>query len=93
MGAAVFLYQWCLQQNGDEVEGVISICQPDKSRRGSYRMRGQLHGDALQFQGTEFIENTGKWSPHTVELGRPFARIKREGIAIDFAFLTKQFSL
>lgn len=58
---AVFHYHWCLQQTGDEVSGVISICLPDKSRRGSYHMRGLLRGDTLQFQGTDFIENPGIW--------------------------------
>ena len=56
-GAAVFHYHWCLQQTGDEVTGVISICLPDKVDGAVITLRGLLRGDTLQFQGTEFIEN------------------------------------
>jgi len=60
-GPSVFRYHWCLEQNGDEIVGIISLSMQDGSRAGSYRMRGRISGNQLHFEGTEFIGNPGIW--------------------------------
>ena len=34
-GPSVFRYHWCLEQNGNEIVGIISLSMPDGSRAGS----------------------------------------------------------
>jgi hypothetical protein len=60
-GPSVFRYHWCLEQNGSDVVGVISLSLQDGSRAGSYRMHGRVDGNKLWFEGIEFIHNPGDW--------------------------------
>lgn len=60
-GPSVFRYHWCLEQNGNEITGTISLSMEDGSMAGSYRMRGRVSGNQLFFEGTEFIHNPSCW--------------------------------
>lgn len=60
-GSLVFRYHWCLEQNGNEIVGIISLNTQDGGWPGSYRMRGRTRGNQLYFEGTEFIHNPGMW--------------------------------
>ncbi len=54
-GSAEYFYSWEINQSQENVTGVITIAQRDKSLLSSYEFAGTFKDDVLQFEGTKFI--------------------------------------
>jgi len=54
-GPAEFFYSWDINQIKENVTGVITIAQKDKSLLSSYEIMGTFKNNVLSFEGTRFI--------------------------------------